>query len=973
MTAVKLMRTFTLLCLLAAFVVTPVTSYGQQTNEQKIRAVERQLRELQSELNGLRSNARTGGRDSGIAPLTKGEFGPEWIAPLSWREVGPANMGGRVTDIAVYEKDPTIFWAAAASGGLMKSTNAGVTMQFQFDHEEAVSIGDVTVAPSDPNVVWVGTGENNPRNSVSYGNGVYKSTDGGDTWTHMGLRESYSIGRIAIHPTNPDIVYVGALGRLWGPNKERGLFKTTDGGETWNNILYIDEETGVMEVQMHPNDPNTLLIATYSRERDLYDNIPNYDPSRKWSKTSGIYKTTNGGRSFEKMADGLPSVRVGRICIDYHRNNPDIVYAIIETELVAMGKEQLDTLMAEGIPEGGVQYGRSRGEARPFPSSYGGQQGNIQDQQGEHGYQTGGIFRSEDGGESWSRVNSLNPRPMYFSQLRVDPSDDNFVYVCGVGFSMSSDGGKSFGGAGRGMHRDQHALWINPNDGRHLLCGCDGGLYVSHDRMQNMEHLNSLSISQFYHIFADNQEPYYVYGGLQDNGSWKGPSRSLGGSITNANWVNIGGGDGYVVKVDPEDSNQIYYESQDGSMNRRHLLTGESGRIRPTMPNGERARFNWDTPFFLSNFNSKVFYCAGQYVFRSVDKGNNLKIISPDITNTERGSSTRLGESPLNRDVLYVGTDDGALWGTTDGGLNWSKFDDKMGLPKPMFVTGIECSRFEAGRCYVAFDGHRSDNDDPWVFVTEDFGATWTNITNNLPWGSAHRIREDVENPNILYFGSEVAIFVSVDRGGSWTKLNNNLPTTPIHDIYVHPTAGEIVVGTHGRGVWILDVAPLRQITAEALDAKATLYKPNTVTKWRSELNFRPTGAGHFQASNPPSGAQICYSLTEDAEEISLKILDIKGDTVSELNAEAGSGMHMVNWNFSRSAPRVQGATGGQRGQRGQGGQRQAPRGRRGAGGGGGGQVGVGEYRVVLTVDGEEFSQILTYRADPVLAKKLSK
>jgi photosystem II stability/assembly factor-like uncharacterized protein len=600
----------------------------------------------------------------------------------------------------------------------------------------------------------------------------------------------------------------------------------------------------------------------------------------------------------------------------------------------------------------------ARGETvtRPHSAYLGGQAANVQNRQGPNGQEYGGIYRSADGGETWTRINSLNPRPMYFSLIRVDPSDEKNLYVGGVQLHRSNDGGKSFrDDAGQKVHADYHALWIDPKDGRHMIVGCDGGFYQTFDRTSNWEHLNHLALAQFYHVCYDTRAPYHVYGGLQDNGSWGGPSRTLRSSgPLNEDWINVGGGDGFVCRVDPSDPDIVYSESQDGNINRRNLRTGESKGIRPR---GGKYRFNWNTPFLLSSHNPKIFYCAGNFVFRSVKQGDDPKVISPEIARTGRGTATALAESPRNPDVLWVGTDDGQLWITRDGGAKWANVVDKLKLPGPRCVATIEASRFVEGRAYVAFDAHRSNDDEPYAFVTEDFGETWKSIRSNLPVGSTRCLREDLKNPNLLYVGTEFALFVSLDPRASWTKLNNNLPTVAVHEIAIHPS-GEIIAATHGRSVWILDASPLREMTKEVLAAPAHLYAPGTATRWRAEPS-RGTGGGaqKFIGDNPPRGARIYYSLAQTSK-VSAKIVDFDGKTVRELTQLKGeAGLHAVTWDLS-SAPAARPGQ-GQQGRPSRGGGRQGSR--------GGPPVAAGLYRVVLTVNDKEFTQLLKVEMDPTL------
>jgi photosystem II stability/assembly factor-like uncharacterized protein len=912
-----------------------------------------------------------------------------------------------------------------------------------------VSLGDVCVAPSDRNVVWVGTGENNPRNSVSYGNGVYKSVDGGKTWTHMGLKNSFQIGKILIHPTNPDVVYVGALGRLYGPNEERGLFKTTDGGKTWEKVLYFDPNTGVIDARMHPTEPDTLFVAMWERRRDGYDSWPGgdvpegydgYDPAKKWGETAGIYKTTDGGKSFQKLTKGLPTNRMGRIGLDIYRKDPNVLFAVIDCEKIGMGtppkkaagagtaymglvgedaedaggakvtrvipggpadaaglkpedvvtkagdkavksydellavannakpkdKVKLQVLRGDKKSEAELTYGeRPAGKGgpaaggpggatatRPYSAYYAGQRENVQDQQGPDAHQYGGVYKSADGGESWTRINSLNPRPMYFSQVRVDPADSNYVYVLGIRPHISSDGGKTFRAGGRGVHDDQHALWIDPKDGRHQIIGSDGGFYSTFDRGANWDHHNNLALGQFYHVAVDTKKPYFAYGGLQDNGCWGIPSMSLRGvGPVNEDAVSLNGGDGYVCRVDPNDADQVYAESQNGGMVRYNLRTGERASIKPQSRQGGPAyRFNWNTPYVLSAANSQILYSAGNFVFKSVHKGDNPQVVSPDVTRTKNGTAAALAESPRNPDVLWVGTDDGYLWVTKNGGKDWTNITEKVGLKGPTWVATIEASRFAEGRAYVAFDAHRQDDDNPYLYMTDDFGQTWKSITANLPSGSTRCLREDVTNPNLLYGGTEFALFASLDRGSSWTRLNNNLPTVAVHEVAVHPTAGEIVAATHGRSLWILDVTALRQMASEKIKDEPTLYKPNAVVRWQS-LPRRGRSGRQFAGENPAPGAHVFYSLPQKAEKVTLEFQDIDGKKVGEVERPpTGVGLHKVTWNTAATAGRPGG----------------------GGFGGFGTPVPAGAYRVTLTVDGKALSQSFTLEGDPVPPRSLT-
>lgn len=1160
------------------------------SSDERLDKIEKQLQEIAKALQGMKpataqpmppTSSEKSGTNSGEAKPAgwSGEIPASWTKGIRWRGIGPANMGGRIVDLAVNEADPNTFWAATASGGLIKTTNAGVSFTHQFDREATVSIGAVAVSKSNPDILWVGTGENNPRNSVSYGDGVYKSVDGGKTWMNMGLKKTFQIGEIVIHPTNPDIVYVGALGRLYGNNEERGVYKTTDGGKTWERAFYIDERTGIIEMQMHPTDPETLIVTAWERLRDGFDSWPGseiplpegyggYDPIRKWGPGSGLYKTTDGGKSWRKLTKGLPTSQLGRIGIDWYRKDPNVVFAVVDCENIGKGPAPLNVLwgavgenrdgkaivtqvypkspaakggllvgdvieamgekpftdfdqildelrtkkgndkieltiargeekrsieftlssrsggpqrtgvwlgafgqddeggvkVVQAVPEGpagkaGLQAddiivefdgakaeswesvtekataknagdkvkvklvrageskelevvmeerpaaggfggsGGGRGGAnaqqtptyigimgqnasgggasitevtengpaekagvmkgdvvkeiqgkevsdyraalamlremkagdkvtlkvaratevkeievvvedrplppRPYTASLGGQAQNIQDQQGTKGYEYGGIYKSTDGGESWTRINSLHSRPMYFSVIRVDPSDDQKLYLLGVSQYKSSDGGVTFdANLGRSVHADGHALWINPRDGRHMIIGVDGGVYTTYDRGNRWDHLNTLALGQFYHVAIAPKYPYYIYGGLQDNGTWGGPSLSLSGSgPVNEDWLSVGGGDGFMCRVDPNDPDLVYWTSQDGNMGRRHMKTGERASIRAQAPEGEPAyRFNWNTPFILSNANSRIFYAAGNYVFRSLDRGSNLEKISPEITLTKRGSATALSESPRNANVLYVGTDDGALWVTRDGGKEWTEIGRNLNLSAPRWVSTIEASRFADGRVYVCLDGHRSNDDDPHVFMSEDYGKTWKSIRSNLPWGSTRCLRESPFNENVLLVGTEFAVYASANRGDYWNKVNSNLPTVAVFDFAFHPNNGEVVAATHGRSLWIADITPVHQLSATQLTESPYLYKPTTAIRWKREAT-RGTTNRRYIGENPPAGASLFYSLPKKAEQVSVKIQDVNGTVLRELRGNVDAGLHRVGWDFIATAP----------------------------------------------------------------------
>ena len=605
----------------------------------------------------------------------------------------------------------------------------------------------------------------------------------------------------------------------------------------------------------------------------------------------------------------------------------------------------------------------------------GGQVANVQDQQGEIGPETGGVYKSTDAGESWKRVNSLDPRPFYFSVVRVDPTDDNILYVLGVNLERSTDGGKTFkaDNINGGLHSDQHAMWIDPKDGRHILIGCDGGFYVTYDKAARWESMNHAgAIGQFYHVAVDNQTPYHVYGGLQDNGSWGGPSQSdrWRGPI-NQDWILTTWGDGFVCRVDPNDPDVVYSESQDGNITRSNLKTGGGRSIRPQSgPGLEPFRFNWNTPFILSTHNSSIFYSAGNYVFRSVNRGASLQAVSPEISLTKRGSGTALSESPRNANVVWAGTDDGGVWVTKDGCKTWTNVSAKFkaaGLPGPRWVASIEASRWVDGRCYVVFDAHRSNDDQPYVFVTEDFGEHWKSLRANLPVGPTRVLREDIANQNLLYLGTEFACFASVNRGGAWTKINGDkgLPTVAVHEFAQPTTANELVLATHGRSIWILDVTPLRQMTSEVVRGKTALFSPSPAIEWKRIPNQPFSEAIRaFYGQNPQRGAQVDYVIGKKATKATVAIVDVSGRVIRQFNAATEPGYYRISWDLSR-------ASGG--GRQGDAANAKGPnvvegtsalnplaRQRRN-----GNLVPPGDYRVVLSVDGTEHIQTLMVEADP--------
>jgi photosystem II stability/assembly factor-like uncharacterized protein len=898
------------------------------------------------------------------------------VANLEFREIGPAIMGGRIADIAVVESKPQIFYVGTASGGLWKTNNHGTSWQPLFDEQPTASIGDVTLAPSNPNVIWVGTGEPQNRQSSPWGNGVYKSTDAGRTWKHMGLDDTRHIGRIVIHPSNPNVVYVAAVGHLWGPNEDRGVYRTSDGGETWEKVLYVDENTGAIDLAMHPGDGNTLFAAMYQRRRTGFG-------FNGGGPGSGIYRTIDGGSTWEELTEGLPEGDKGRIGLDVYRRDGNLVYAVVEAD--------------------------ARNPVRSF--------GGPQQPAGER---KSGVFRSTDRGETWEKVSSTNPRPMYYSQIRIDPNDSERIYVLGTQLAVSDDGGKTFRNDGaNAIHVDHHALWIDPSDSDHLIIGSDGGVAASFDRSENWRMYDNLAIGQFYQVGVDMRDPYYVCGGLQDNSSWCGPNQTLNRyGVRNADWYDVWGGDGFFNLVDPTDHTVMFTESQGGNLGRVDVTTGEGTRIRPVPRPVEGQeeeedrsfRFNWDAPIAISAHDPATIYIGANVLLKSPDRGVTWQEISPDLTKqidrkeleimgvigsepmisandgtSTYGNITTVGESPLNADLIYVGTDDGNLQVTRDGGTTWTDLTSKLrGLPERTYVSRVVPSRFVEGRVYATFDGHRNDDYMPYVFVSEDYGQGWRVITDGLPHGwSVNVIAEHGNNENLLFLGNEVGLFFSIDRGDGWVRLKNNMPTVPVDDIVIHARDNDLVVGTHGRSIWIMDdITPLELLTEDVLTSVAQVFPVRPATMY-SLAGGWPFWHATYAAPNPPIGARIRYYLKDklSAEEApvaeqsgsdgrgpnaqgpgrqrggqgddeimaKLTIVDEGGDVVRELEGPGDPGIHEVLWDL-RIAPPYE-APSGQRG--GFGGPPRGPR------------VMPGSYTVRLQVAGATFSQEIEVRGDP--------
>jgi photosystem II stability/assembly factor-like uncharacterized protein len=773
------------------------------------------------------------------SPTPRDPFSTPTFNGLRFRSIGPAFTSGRVIGFAVDPNNPARYFVGVASGGVWKTINAGTTWQPVFDNEGSYSIGAIVLDPKNPLTVWVGTGENNSQRSVSYGNGVYKSEDGGRSWRNVGLRNSEHIGRIAIDPKDSNIVYVASQGPLWGPGGDRGLFKTTDGGKTWKNILNISENTGVTEVVIDHNDPNTIYCASYQRRRHMWTLI-NGGPE------SAIYKSTDAGATWNKLRAGLPTAEMGRIGLAISPVDSNVIYATVEAA-----------------------------------------------------DRKGGIFRSSDRGGSWERRNEFDSTAMYYARIVADPKDVERVYVMNVFLMVSDDGGRTLRRLGeRSKHVDNHDIWIDPANTEHYLVGCDGGVYESFDRGANWEFKSNLPVPQFYDITTDNAKPFYnIYGGTQDNFSFGGPSRTRSASgIVNSDWFVTQGGDGFRSQVDPEDPNTVYASLQHGVIVRFDKRTGERIGIQPQPGRtDDPMRWNWDTPFIISPHLHTRLYMASDKLFRSDDRGDSWQAISGQLSrDLDRdklpvmgriwsidavaknastaffGNASALAESQKKDGLIYVGTDDGLLQITEDGGKNWRRVEKFPGVADMSYVSRIITSNHDANTAYVAFDNHQNADFKPYILKTTDAGRTWSSLVANLPKnGPVWAIAEDHVNPNLLFVGTEYGLFFSVDGGQKWVQLKGGLPTIAVRDISIQKRENDLVLGTFGRGIYILDnYAPLRTIKPEMLRQDAVVFPVKDALMY---IQSQPLGGrgksfqgeSFFTADNPPFGATVTWYLKE--------------------------------------------------------------------------------------------------------------
>jgi photosystem II stability/assembly factor-like uncharacterized protein len=912
---------------------------------------------------GALSQGKTAEKAKAAAPPLKAA---DIMKAVNYRPIGPTQQSGRFVDFAVPLQKPNTFYAAAASGGLWKTENNGQSFEALFENEKVFSIGDIAVAPSDPELLWLGSGEANNSRSTYWGDGVYKSVDAGKTWRNMGLKDTHHIGRIVIHPKNPDVLYVAALGHLYSENPERGLFKTTDGGTTWAKVLDVAVDgraVGVVDVVMDPADPETLYAASYDRFR------------KPWTfglggPGSGIHKTADGGRTWTKLANGLPGGILGRIGLTISPRNPKTLYAMVENaNKPGMSAEDRWKEILEGKSSQGMVDGE--------------------------------IYRTDDAGATWRKVSpekrSIGGAPgYYYGQIIIDPSNDENVYILSVGVLASRDGGKTwaspfnFGG-------DNHALWIDPKDSGHMLLGYDHGLGVTWDAGKNWYHPDFLSLAQFYAIDFDMSYPYRVAGGLQDNGSLMGPSTKTGAGggfaggrgaaaagipsgppIRLEDWFGMGGGDGMYNVFDRATNRYLYNESQFGPLSRVDLVTGEAksiayGRQKP------ETRWNWCAPILVSVHNSDTVYHCGNIVVMSTNRGESWTEISPDLSNNDKskmmadgkggdgniqyGTITTFDESPLVPGLLWAGTDDGNVWVTRDNGKAWVKLNGMIAGNPGYWVSRVAASPSDPATAYVSYTGFRNDDFRPFVYKTTDFGATWTSLSAGLAEGPVNVVREDVKNPNLLFAGTDFGVHVSIDGGKAWMKLKNDLPTQPVHDLKIHPRESDIIVATHGRGAYIADIKPLQELTPEILAKDLHLFAVESKVRWAG-TERRESSSSNFSGESEPPGMLIHYSLKAKPKG-EVKVQVYAGSMLlNELSGPAEAGINTVFWNMTgrreRTPEEKKAAQEGTRRLR-----------EMGYGGMGGDPnfasfpVQPGEYRFVLTVDGKTTAVFASVLRDP--------
>ncbi len=862
---------------------------------------------------------------TGQAPAAAGLF-----KAISYRPIGPSAQGGRFTAFAVPLQQPGTFYAAAGSGGLWKTVNHGETFEPIFDLERVYSIGAVAVAPSDPHVLYVGTGEANCSRSTYWGDGVYKSVDAGKTWKNVGLPESQHIPRLVIHPADPDVVYVAALGHLYSENPERGVFKTVDGGKTWDKILFVDNRTGAVDIVLDPKNPEIVYAAMYDKLRLPWTYMVG-------GPGSGIHKSTDGGKTWTKLAGGLPAGMLGRIGLTIFPKNPDILYAVIEN---ANKPGMAPEARWQEILLGKSSAGMIDGE----------------------------VYRTEDAGATWRKVSpekqaiSANPG-YYYADIIVDPNDDQHVYALSVGVQESRNGGRTWAAPFR-FGGDNHALWIDPAESKHMLLGYDHGLGVTHDGGKTWHRPDHLAVGQLYALDYDMSQPYRVACGLQDNGSLIGPSTGKNGvPIDFEDWTTVGGGDGMYNVFDKATNRYLYTESQFGPLARLDLKTGQSKSI--AYRGGAMKRFNWNSPVHISHLDSDVVYHCGNIVVKSVNRGESWTEISGDLTtndpaklpngtggdaNIQYCTITTFAESTLQPGLLWVGTDDGLVWVTQDDGAKWSKVSDKIAGNPGYWVSRVEASSSQPGTAYVSYTGYRNDDFRPFLYKTTDFGQTWTSIAGGLPPGPINVVREDPRHPLLLFVGTDFGVWASLDGGKAWDSLQSNMPAVAVHDLKIHPRDRDLIVGTHGRSVWIADIAALEEMTPQAMAEDVRLCSVEPRIRWTRGL--RPEAAGNNMGGvSEPAGMAIRYYLKARPKgEVKVQIL--KGEAVvSEIKGTAEAGLNSVTWNMRRDPSAAEKQTAAARRSR--------------FGGAAGPEAPTGEYTVALLVDGKKLTAPAVILPDP--------
>ncbi len=883
------------------------------------------------------------GLSAGQTPQAAGRFSDDLLKGFSTRALGPYRAGSWVTSFAApagpSREHLYTLYVGTRNGGVWKTVNNGTTFEPVFDAQSKLSVGDVAVAPSDPNVVWVGTGEAYCSRSSSSGDGVWKSIDAGKTWTNMGLPDSHHIARIVIHPKDPDTVYVAVMGHLFTPNAERGVFKTTDGGKSWKKVLYVNDKIGAVELVMVLSAPDTLYAAMYDKVR-----LPwHYELG---GPESAIYKTTDAGKSWVRLGGGLPAGRIGRIGLDVYQKNPEILYAVVEN-----GNRRPPTPQE-------TEQDKRRG-VEPAAQRTAGNE----------------VFRTDDAGKTWRKINAgyeaaLNKAPYSFNELRLDQNDIETVYITGQSLASTNDGGKTWKGLGWPsdgvMPRafgDWRTMWIDPLDSNRLIFGSDGGVNISYDRGKTSHHAYNIPLTEFYAVGVDMEDPYNIYGGLQDHDSWKGPSNGWAGEISLADWVTVGEGDGMYNCVDPTDSRWVYNNREMGTMWRFDQKTSVQTQITPRRPAGAPPlRFNWTPPIALSPHNPAIVYTGAQVVFRSLDRGDHWQEISPDLTTNEEAKEhgegnityctlTTLAESPAAPGVIWTGSDDGKVQVTKDGGATWLDRTAKLaaaGGPANFWVSRVLPSPHAAGTAFVTKTGWRLDDYRVSIHKTTDFGETWTSIAGGLPAGKpVNVVIQDRKNADLLFAGTEWGVYVTLDGGKSWHPFKAGMPSVKVTDMVIHPRENDLVIATYGRGAYIVDITPLQEMTAAVLDEDVHLFaiEPTTQRVTSALGNYELLGDSHLLTPNEPNAVVVNYYLKAKTDgPVKVTVADPSGTALAELTGKGEAGLSAVSWDMRPRRP----------------GQKPGPF----PGFGGGRLVDPGEYTVTLEAGGKKLTKkaVIRYR-----------